>query len=255
MTLVTGKIYVPTHTQGMGVVDARTGATIAPALPAINGGDTYTYDGVVHNGVIYYVSEANSVPRGAKLFAVNLTTRATVWSKDILGNGYLGNNPIVSSTGTLYISAGDTNLLALNAATGSTVASMPGFNATNREPAIGQDGSVYSNQRLPANSIDGTVKYNSSLSTLAWKSTPQLKQPSVGADGTVYGTGFDTDGSGNTAVFALRGSDGAVKWKTPLLLGVDAAPPGWGQVPGATCVAKNGWIYVSSIDQQIYAIR
>lgn len=30
---------------------------------------------------------------------------------------------------------------------------------------------------------------------------------------------------------------------------------GWGGVPGATCVGPNGMIYVSSIDNQVYAIK
>lgn len=213
---------------------------------------------VIYNGVIYYVSESFPANRAAKLFAVNLATLAVVWSRDIpnegTGGGYSGNYPIVSSTGTLYFSPYGSfdkhDMLALDAATGVTLATVSGFYA-GFEPAIGQDGSVYAIHTDPVTFISGTAKYNSTLSNQAWKSTPKLSRPAVGTDGTVYGTGPDTsDDLGYAALYALNGADGTVKWKVPLRSGVSAS-----YVPGATCVAPNGWVYVSSRDQRLYAIK
>jgi outer membrane protein assembly factor BamB len=257
LSLFAGKLYVPTSAQGMAIIDARTGATILPGLPAINNDQTYTYDGAIYNGVIYYISESFPLNRAAKLFAINLTTRAVVWSKDIpnhSGSGYSGSYPIVSSTGTLYFSPyglfNDNDLLALDATTGATIATLPGSYGS-REPGIGQDGSVYFNHTDPVTFITGTAKYNSTLTNQAWKSPPQLMRPSVGTDGTVYGTGPDkADDQGYDALYALNGTDGTVKWKVPLRSGVFTS-----HVPGATCVAPNGWIYVSATDQQLYAIK
>ena len=253
MTLSQGKLYVPTNQQGIAVIDIRTGTSLTTYA-----GLEYTYDPVIANGLIYYVTEAFSgSPRSAVLNAVNLTTGAVAWSNPLPDpSGYNGQYPVASSDGSLYFSSGDGNLYLLDGLTGKVKKMLPAsLLAGFPEPAIGSDGSITFLYLDPTNfSTRKTARYNAALTQKIWSADPVFRQYTVGTDGTVYGAG-DVAGLDQTALYALNGVDGTVKWKVPLTRGVSAAPPGFGQVPGYAAVGPTGMVYVVSIDQQVYAIK
>ena len=253
MTLSQGKLYVPTNQQGIAVIDIRTGTSLTTYA-----GLEYTYDPVIANGLIYYVTEAFSgSPRSAVLNAVNLTTGAVAWSNPLPDpSGYNGQYPVASSDGSLYFSSGDGNLYLLDGLTGKVKKMLPAsLLAGFPEPAIGSDGSITFLYLDPTNfSTRKTARYNAALTQKIWIADPVFRQYTVGTDGTVYGAG-DVAGLDQTALYALNGVDGTVKWKVPLTRGVSAAPPGFGQVPGYAAVGPTGMVYVVSIDQQVYAIK
>jgi len=258
MTVVGGKLYVPSRDQGVGVIDTRTGVTLT-SFPGL----TVTYDVAIFNGIIYYVTEQVGAGRTAKVYAVNIASGATVWSKDIAVpgfGGFSGSFPIVNSLGTVYMGLGDGNLQAFDGGTGAPLASQTAFITPGSvQPCIGSDKSVYFTKINVVTNQFETVRYTSGLDTKVWGAPFTFKEPTVGTDGTVYGAGNELDDMGQqtgmTAVYALNSSDGSQKWKVVLNRGVPAAPPGFGQVPGYAAVGPNGMVYVVSIDQQLYAIK
>lgn len=256
INLAAGKIYVPSMNQGVGVIDARTGKTVT-TYPGLSD----SYDVVIANGIAYYITETvGGSTRGADLMAINTATGATAWSKHISiaqFGGYIGGLPVVGTDGTVYVALGDGKLTAFNGLNGSVKGTVDApMSSTNAKPNIAADGSVYFPQ-FGTNNVLKTVHYNAALTMKLGSSDTTVKQMSVGPDSTVYGGGFDPQSTNvnQSAVFAFNGLTGTLKWKVGLNAGVEAATSGFGTVSGYPAVAKNGWIYVVSIDQRLYAIK
>ncbi|HWD40813.1 MAG TPA: PQQ-binding-like beta-propeller repeat protein [Fimbriimonas sp.] len=251
INLYHGVLYVPSVGFGMGVIDAHSGTTIKE-FPGLQ----YTYDATIANGKLYYATEQVGAGRTAALYAIDLTSGATLWTDPITippGGGYEGGPPVVESDGTMLINLGDGNLSAISGTTGAIIKSVPSFSsAAINPPAIAPDGSIIFSQR-PSTSF-GTASYTSTLGTKKWFSGTLLRAPTIASDGTVYGTFMDnTDGL--TYMYALGPTDGKLKWRLALDKGQPAAPPGWGLVPGYTAIDKDGHLYVVSIDQLVYAVK
>jgi outer membrane protein assembly factor BamB len=259
MTLISGKLYVPSAFFGMAVIDARTGKSLPP-LPGISGSNSATYDGAIASGLIYYVSQKLDAPRGAALLAVNLGTGATVWTKDIpiaAGHSYVGTSPVIAPDGTIYVEFGDGNISSFDGLTGTpkfTHTALANFGIL--QPSIGKDGSVIIARTDSTESANKEEKYDALLNTKIWSVRQVLAESTVGADGTVYGTGSDATIQGQTTLFAFNGADGSAKWTFSLNKGPGASLGGtYGDVPGFTAVGTNGMVYVVSLDHLVYAIK
>ncbi len=252
ITLATGRIYVPSRNQGLGVVDTLTGTTLT-SYPGL----TVTYDVVISNGIAFYITETvGGSNRAADLMAIRTATGATVWSKHMpipLGQGYNGGFPVVGTNGTLYIGLGDGNLTAFDGLTGAVKATTPAsITTSNARPVIAIDGSVFF-QKFAGGFQ--TVHYDALLTHQLGSVSTSLKQMSVGPGSILYGGGVDPVKTDQSDVFALDASNDTVKWKVPLTAGVPAASAGLGQVSGYAAVGKTGMVYVVSIDQRLYAIK
>lgn len=246
MNLVNGKLYVPSMNQGIGVIDARTGTTLTK-YPGL----VFSYDIAIGNGIGYYVT----IRPGAMLYAVNLATGSTVWSKNVSsplgGHEYDGNFPVIGPDGTVYMATGDGKFVAFDAQTGAQKGSLGvGDYFGGTQAAFGMDGSVYF-VKVNSDFTSMIAHYSASLTQSLGSSPLLLRQMSVGPDGTIYGGALDKDNSDQATVYALNASDGSVKWKVPL-----TAAGFNGNIGVAySAVAKSGMVYMVSIDHRLYAIK
>lgn len=109
-------------------------------------------------------------------------------------------------------------------------------------PAIGADGTVYigANKQLAALGADHSVK---------WRS-PQLAQynlessPALAADGTVYVAGSDPADHYQGRLYALRSTDGSIKWSFAASGPINSAP----------AIAADGTVYVAGSGGWFYAV-
>lgn len=108
-------------------------------------------------------------------------------------------------------------------------------------PAIGKDGTIYlsaNDKNLYALNPDGTEKWR--LLIGAGVETPS--SPTIGADGTIY-LGIPYEAEGKPTFFAID-PGGTKKWSIATKGGISASP----------AIGKNGTVYISSYNGEVYAI-
>lgn len=130
----------------------------------------------------------------------------------------INSNPVIGLDGTLYVTADDGNLYAINSSgtlewsyelgnLRTEVFTLPSIGST---PAIGPEGTIYvgsPQNLLHALNADGTLKWTSSYrNTGVYPYSPFVPSPTVSGDGTVY------IGSDDGKLYAIN-SDGNLNWK------------------------------------------
>ena len=158
---------------------------------------------------------------------------------------------MVAADGPLFMDYGDLTVRSFDGVTGAPKGSAAALSAIGQvRPALETNGDVVTG--LHKDGTNGTARYSADLGTLKWYVTDSVLSPTVGSDGTVYGYA-QPFGDSKQYIYALRGTDGSLKWKVPLDKGIDLG--GNRGVFGLTAVGKDGHVYVASIDNMVYAIK
>ena len=153
------------------------------------------------------------------------------------GPGWLRSSPAIGPDGTVYVGSGyNTNIFALNAATGAKKWQFGTGATLDSSPAIGADGTVY------VGSTDKKVyALDGSTGAKKWEFVTGdvvASSPAVSADGMLY------LGSRDKKVYALDAATGAKMWQFVTGGWVDSSP----------AIGANGTVYAGSIDGNVYAL-
>lgn len=173
-------------------------------------------DPAVANGVVYFSS-------GGKLYALNASTGALLWSAP-----YGGSSPAVAS-GLVYVGSGK-NVYALNASTGALLWTYPTVSGPST-PAV-TSGVVY------VGSGNNVYALSANAGALLWSYATGGGVPSPAvANGVVYA------GSGDGNLYALNANTGAELWSYP------TGTPG----PDSPVVA-DGVVYIDPQSGNLHAL-
>lgn len=164
--------------------------------------------------------------------------------------------PAISPDGTIYVGGIGFGVLAVNSTDGSVKWRYPagGFSESDLKsgrqltvvssPAVGSNGTIYvgategklRDGRILSLTPNGTVKWSAKFD-----GTP-YRCPAISAKGTVYAVISRGD---SCAVYALRASDGNVKWKFPT-----------GSSAGSSVtIGADGIVYFGCTDKRVYALK
>jgi len=236
------------------------------------------------DGTIYIPSQ------DGKLYA--LTKEGSKKWEFAIGSSFLDASPALAADGTIYLGSDDGKVYAINPGgtrnwefvTGgkirSSVAIRPDnalvvtsndkkvyvlnpdgtqkwqFTASatiNSSPALGADGTVYVGDdagKFFAIRADGTQKW---VFTTA-DNNPFIGGAALGADGVIY-VGTKRGPTTAAAIFYALNPDGTEKWKYNFTKDSEVAPMLQSDVLGTPTVGKDGTIYITFNDGNLYAFR
>lgn len=142
------------------------------------------------NGILFGGAE-NTENKSGRIYAVNLSTGAEVWAKQVPGE-VRANSPVLGPDGTLYVSTEDgadeasMAIYALNSGTGAEKwVSRVANDDFKVAPTLGKSGILYIGSNddhfYMISSVDGSL-----LCRFSYESADHLMVPAIGHDGTVY---------------------------------------------------------------------
>lgn len=156
--------------------------------------------------------------------------------------GKVQSSPAIGADGTIYVGAGNGNLYAINA-DGTEKWHFQTGGAIYSSPVIGVDGTVYvgsSDAKFYAVNPDGTEKWHyTTLGAFLHADTP-----TIGADGLIYVTGYDTTYGYSKYLYAFN-PDGSINW---VFTDGDAIQSG-------VAISDDGTLYVGSYGGKLYALH
>jgi uncharacterized protein YjbI with pentapeptide repeats/outer membrane protein assembly factor BamB len=263
-TIAGGLAYIPTFNGHMYAVNAATGRKLwtwtapAPLVEltslAVSGNTVYVNAG----GTLYaigpggkqewqYLQSAAWTPTiadgvvyisGGDVSAVKASSGRQLWSVDPTAtSGCDGGQPAVTD-GVAYVTCGDGNLYALNAATGATLWSYSNGGNDLMSPAVA-GGVVYVGDAL--GHVVHAISTTSHQQVWSYTTGDRIGTVPAVANGTVYVSSFD----GN--LYALNATTGAKEWAF-----------NYGTIPvpfGMSPAVANGVVYVTSPNEIVYALN
>ncbi|MDR3691796.1 MAG: PQQ-binding-like beta-propeller repeat protein [Fimbriimonas sp.] len=225
------------------------------ALFAINGstgqqvwtfpvpGQIFSSPAIGPDGTIY-VGDFETYSGFGHFYALS-SAGAQKWS---LQTAAIVSSAAIGTDGTVYVGADDSNVYALDPATGSTKYSYKTGDYVQGAPAIGPDGSVY------AVSNDGYLYALSSKLEFKWSSlvgiphtySPEyVSSPAVSSNGIVY------VGSANGHLYSFA-SDGTLNWTFTTALDPYNNPY---SIQSSPALGSDGTVYIGPSDGNVYALN
>ncbi|SRR6266487_762404 len=209
---------------------AKTGA-IAWSFKAGSGIDNSP---VIYNDAVYFGSDDQ------KLYALQAGTGKLLWSFQVNGRFY-ESSPIIAN-GTVYFCVDGGTFYAVNATTGKLLWSQPGY--VPNMPVVA-NGVVYASFYNDTQRKYGVAALNGQMGSVLWRTFTsdiygRIQSSPAIANGVVY------IGTGDSKIFALNASTGAVQWTytNPLNTSFDVAP-----------AVANGVLYTGDAYGQFLALN
>lgn len=186
---------------------------------------------VLAGGMIYITSDSPDI----RLYAINPTTGAAIWSANITQPSPFGPTTPAVAHDRVFAAMGNT-LYAFNATTGAALWHVTTGNVVQPAPAI--DGSL-----VYITSQDGYLyAIHQATGAIAWKSSLGNSQMATNTTGVSIAGGMLYTAAGN-GIFALNDTTGKQVWKKTVTTTIGEAAP----------TVADGVVYESDFTGRVYA--